>query len=341
VEAAAWFRARGHVVRVICREQSRLFAAARARDLDALETPFGGDFDPFAVLRARKILKTFRADLAVVNFNKEAWQFGMAGKLSNIPVLARHGFPLFSRAVHHRILATRILSRIVVNADSIRETYRTLGLPVDQIRVIHNGTTPVAPQAGQLRARFDVADDAPLLVAAGRLESQKRFDRVLDIASALLPASPALRVLIAGDGPLREEMAKSIRTRSLEEHVRLVGFLEDFAATVSDADIFLLTSDEEGTPNVLLEAMMASVACVSFGVGSVPEILAGKLAENVIPVGDVSAMTRRVCRLLESREDRLGVADAMHARVLSEFTTDVSMRRFEELFESMISHHEH
>lgn len=333
VEAAHWFGTHGHETAVVGRPDSRLLKAAAARGVQGIATIFGGDISPTAIARARKILKHRRTELAVVNFNKEAWQFGLAAKMLGIPRVARHGFPLLRKAPHHRWLLTRVLDRLVVNAASIRERYRQLGFPVDRIEVIHNGTTVVGQKHGELRRRFGIRDDELLVLGAGRLESQKRFDRLLEIATALVHRIPKVRFLIAGEGPLQTELQARVRTLGLEIRVQLCGFVPDFAEVAGDADLFLLTSDDEGTPNVLLEAMAACVACIAFGVGSVPEIFAEALADNVIRAGEVAAMTERGFLLLDDGRLRKQVAEAMHSRIVQEFSMDASMRRFEEIFQ--------
>lgn len=331
VEAAAWFKQRGNEVLVVGRPNSRLIAAARKRGLTAVETPFGGDFDPLAFKRAYSILKSLRANLAVVNFNKEAWQFGMAARSYGIPVLARHGYPVLSQKLHHRLLLG-LLSKLVVNADSIRRHYESLGLPVWDIDVIHNGTASVARKPGALRRRFNIPPETRLVIGAGRLESQKRFDIFIRVAEKLLREQPNLQFLIAGDGPLQESLTAQIQEAGLQDRVRLIGFLPDFAEVVCDADLFLLTSENEGTPNVLLEAMAAAVPCVSFSVGAVPEILTGSLKADCIAAGDANAMTNRALELLQNEAQRQQSAAECAERIRQEFTLDVSMQRFEQLF---------
>jgi glycosyltransferase involved in cell wall biosynthesis len=273
----------------------------------------------------------------VVNFNKEAWLFGFAAKIREVPVVARHGFPLLRKGIYHRILLTFLLDKLIVNAKAIKEWYRALELPVDDIDVIHNGTAMVTQKHGELRKRFDVRADEMLVLGAGRLESQKRFDRLIDVAAGLATRFQKLRVLIAGDGVLKDQLSEQIRTRGLENIVQLTGFIPDLAEVVGDADLFLLTSEEEGTPNVLLEAMAAGVSCISFGVGAVPQIFAGSLADNIITPGDVSAMTERATTLLRNSDLRAQIASQMKARVIVEFSLDISMTRFERIFQETIS----
>ena len=232
-----------------------------------------------------------------------------------------------------------MLSRLVVNAASIRERYRKQGLPVagdggDSQRRRCPWRSAKANCGGALAW----PDDELLLLAAGRIESQKRFDRLLEIAALLLPSQPRLRVLIAGEGPLRAELEAEAQSARPGARVQCIGFLPDFAAVAGDADLFLLTSDDEGTPNVLLEAMAAGVACVAFGVGAVPEILTGALAANVILPGDTAAMAARAALLLQ----RPGAARVCRRRrcrstPCGEFSFEQSMRRFETFFRQRVT----
>jgi glycosyltransferase involved in cell wall biosynthesis len=337
VEAAEWFRERGDDVTVIGRPNSKLLDAARGRNLPTVEHRFGGDFDPVAIYAAHQRLRESQAELVVVNFNKEAWQFGLAAKRLKIPVIARHGFPLLRNTFHHRQLASSILSRLVVNAQAIKDEYANLGFNVGAVKVIHNGVKLVPQNKGELRRRFDLSPDRFLILAAGRIESQKRFERVLDIAQALVPSHPNLQCLIAGEGPMRSPLEEESKARGLSAHVRFLGFVPDLAEILGDADLFLLTSEIEGTPNVLLEAMAAEVACVAFRVGAVPEIMTGQLAANCILKNDVFAMTGRAKELIVDKKVRNTVAALEKARVADEFDFNHSMQRFAALFDETAS----
>lgn len=336
VEAAEWFRERGDEVLVIGRADSKLIAAAQDRILPVIEHRFGGDFDPFAILKARKLLKEFDAELAVVNFNREAWQFGLGAKTLKIPVVARHGFPLLRKSLHHRQLTRNVLTQLVVNARTIKERYTNLGFDTSRVEVIHNGVKFRSQRRGELRRRFGIATDDLLILAAGRVESQKRFDRIIPIVKTLFPAHPNLRILIAGEGPLRESLETQAKLQGLSEHIRFTGFIPDLSEIIGDADLFLLTSDDEGTPNVLLEAMAARVACVAFAVGAVPEILAGNLASNAVLPGDVPTMIKRVKELLDDADLRDRIAGQMQLRAHSDFAFERSMQQFAELFDHTV-----
>ncbi len=337
VDAAEWFQAHGHEVRVVGRPVSKLIAAARGRGLNVEEFPFGGDLNPFVVRKARRLLEAHGIELVVANFNKEAWHFGRAAKSLGIPVVARHGFPLLRKSFHHRRLLKKFVTRLVVNAQAIRNEYASLGFDMSRTQVIHNGVRISKQRFGELRRRFEIPTDAPLILAAGRVEPQKRFERVIDLASRLMPQHPNLRFLIAGEGPDRDALEQQLLSRHLAKHVRFAGFIPDLAEVMGDADLFLLTSDQEGTPNVLLEAMAAGVPSLAFAVGSVPEIMSGDLASSSFSPGDVSRMTQRVDQLLKDPTARRAIGVAMKNHVETEFCLDHSMKQFEHLFQAALA----
>ncbi len=336
VEAANWFRQHGQETTIVARPHSRLKQAAITRGLPVIETVFGGDFDPLAIGRAHAIVRQSRCELVVVNFNKEAWQFGLAAKLCGIPVAARHGFPLFKNKASHRFLKQRLITKLIVNARSILDYYRSIGFATDDIELIYNGVAIVEQKRGELRRRFDIGTDELLIVAAGRLESQKRFDRVIELAAELSRSRPSLRFLIAGDGPLQEKLQAQINSQSLQRHVKLIGFVDDFAGVIGDADLFVLTSDDEGTPNALLEAMIAGVACVSTAVGSVNELFGDELSGNAIPLDHLDLLKDQTAALLDSASLRQAVAKRMQTRARSQFSLDASMQRFEQSFQNIL-----
>ena len=336
VEAACWFQEQRHAVAVAARPKSLLSESASRRGLETFELSFGGDFDPFAVRRARRLLKAYRPDAVLVNFNKEAWQFGFAARALRIPMIARHGFPLLRNSLHHRYLLNKLITRLIVNAASIREHYRDLGLPVEDADVILNGVRGVEQKRGELRGRYEIESDQTLVVAAGRVESQKRFDRVIELASQLAPSHPDLRFLILGSGPLKEELQAEIDARGLGERVRIGRFHRELASQIGDADLFVLTSDNEGSPNVLLEAMAAGVCCVATAVGAVPQILEGELAENAIPAGDSDALVKRVVQLVIDPNLRRTIGTRMQARTQGELSFEKSMRSYERMVAQLV-----
>jgi len=114
------------------------------------------------------------------------------------------------------------------------------------------------------------------ILFAGRLVSVKRPELFLRLASELLfqLASPLLNFKIVGDGPLRSQLEKlAIDLGLMDKGVTFLGERSDMDQVYQAADILVLTSEHEGTPNVVLEAMSHGIPVVATKVGGVPEVV--------------------------------------------------------------------
>lgn len=163
------------------------------------------------------------------------------------------------------------------------------------------------------RARLGVAPDQVLVVGVGRLVPQKCFLRFIEVIAAISPRVPVRAVIAGRDDGCLAELAAAVVRRDLGETVRFLGPIPDAAALICAADIFLLTSDHEGMPNVVLEAMAAGVPCVSTRVNAVGDILrqgeTGFLAD--FHAADLAGCVERLARDPALRR-RIGAAARAH-----------------------------
>jgi glycosyltransferase involved in cell wall biosynthesis len=338
VEAAGGLRARGHDVVLVGRPDSRLLATAATRGTSVRSFGFGGDFDPVASVRAAALLRRERPDVVLVNFNKDAWLFGRGAKLFGIPIVARHGLMAYKRKFHYRLLHRWHVDRLVVNAPAILERYARLGFDVDHARVILNGVHPPTPKPGELRARFGLPDAVPVVVTFGRLANQKQLDVFVRVARRIADVHPTTRFVVMGDGAVRERLEGWIDDAGLRENFVVAGFVDDAASLAGDADLFLLTSKNEGTPNALLEAMAAGTCCLSFDVGSVPMVLGDDLESAVLAPDDEEGMASRALELLSDDAARRDLAARQRERIERRFTFERAITAYEELLEDVIAH---
>lgn len=115
------------------------------------------------------------------------------------------------------------------------------------------------------------------LLSIGRLEKGKRFDRLLNVAKALKEQNLAFSLSIAGSGRLKDELIRKRNALGLQKDVNFLGKVDDVQELYDTHDIFLLTSDHEGTPNVLLEAMSCGTPVVTAKFQGVELILDNKI----------------------------------------------------------------
>jgi glycosyltransferase involved in cell wall biosynthesis len=142
--------------------------------------------------------------------------------------------------------------------------------------------------------------EVPLLVAAGRLAPWKGFADLIRAMEVLVRRRSA-RLLILGDGPLRDELQEQIDAAGLSSHVQLVGYVENPLKYFRAARLFVLSSRVEGMPNVLVEAMMCGCTPVSTDCATGPrELLQDGRYGYLVPVGDSSAMAGAIEKAIDA-----------------------------------------
>lgn len=216
-------------------------------------------------------------------------------------------------------------------ASSIRSVYK-----LEARRLIPNGI-PVQAYAHvegarrDVRAELGIAADAPVFLAVGRMMAQKNHVLLLDALASERLARLGARLLLAGDGELRDVLRRRVRERGIEGRVHFLGVRSDVPRLLSASDVFVLSSSWEGNPLSVMEAMAASVPVVATAVGCVPELVPPE-AGRLIPSGDRAALEAALYALAAdlpgARE--MGLAAGRVAR--ERFDEAVMVRAYQQLY---------
>jgi glycosyltransferase involved in cell wall biosynthesis len=170
---------------------------------------------------------------------------------------------------------------------------------------------PCQAEQAALRTRFDIPTAARVLLAAGRLSAEKGHADLLD-AFALLPTpvGSASRLIIVGDGPERSALERRSAQLGLSGRVIFTGHQESVAPFYALANMFVLPSHSEGSPNVLLEAMSAGLPIITTNAGGAAELVLDGQSALVVPCRNPRAFSDAVARILEepALAARLGAA---------------------------------
>jgi glycosyltransferase involved in cell wall biosynthesis len=185
----------------------------------------------------------------------------------------------------------------------------------DRLVVVANGVPLAPPVASEERARARAAlglDDSEVgVLFVGQLEERKNPLGAIDAVEAARRDGAQLVLLIAGRGPLEEQVAAKAGPA-----VRPLGHREDLADLYAASDLFLLPSHREGMSFALLEAMAHGLApLVADGTGNAETV--GE-AGVVFPAGDLAAMSARLAELAADPEARARIGDAARERIHTE-----------------------
>lgn len=201
--------------------------------------------------------------------------------------------------------------------------------------VIHNGvdTQRFSParRLPAARAALGLAPGVPIVGFVGRLAPEKGTELLLEVAARLRERVPRVQVLVAGDSGWRPALEARLAERRLGGTVRLLGFVRDIESVYAASDVVISTSEAEGCPNAVLEAMAMGRVVVATRVGGTAEILRDGTDGALVPAGAATELSAEVERLLAEPERRMALGQAAARHVAERFSLEAQVRRLAEV----------
>lgn len=291
-----------------------------------------GRLDFFKVLyRLQRYIRDYRPN-AVIAFDHYANLITvLAGRLnSRVPrvVISERNYPdAYLQTERLSWLKRLLLKLLYAKSDcivSVSEAIRlnlieSYHLPFDRIKTIYN---PLAIEEIQRLAEQEVYHpffhdkENLVVISAGRLAEQKRFDRLLHAFAAVSRSYAKARLIILGKGPLEVDLTELAVALKIDSVVSFPGFQANPYAWMRRADIFVLSSDYEGFPNVVTEAMACGTAVVATDCRSGPsEIITNRIDGILVPTNNADALSEAIMELLQHEGLRENLARQGQLRV--------------------------
>jgi glycosyltransferase involved in cell wall biosynthesis len=308
---------------------------------------FGGRSAAGLLVRVPRVatwLRDERVDLLHCHLPLAGVVGRLAARLARVPVVySEHNVieryhPLTRRA---HAATWRLQAAVVAVSEEVAASVRrTMGEAVP-VRVVRNGIdvermAATAEEVASARAELGVAGSAPLVGTVAVLREQKRLDLWLAAARTVADALPAARFAIVGDGPLRGELEAEAARLGIAGRVTFTGLRPDVRAYHHAFDLFLASSQFEGLPLALLEAMAAGRPVVATRVGGVPEAVDDGVEGLLVPPGDPAALAAAALSLLADPARARALAAAARRRVAADFGVARMARELELLYAEVL-----
>ena len=305
-----------------------------------------GPFDLRVFGRIQKVIADFQPDIIHSHDYKASFIASRLARRNPILCLATsHGWTgekwreknLFYPA-DRRLLSN--FPGIIAVSDQIRDTLVSSGTDPRRVRVVLNGVDPQKYQRdlntrSRVRKELGYAESDLVLGGVGRVELQKRFDLLIEAFAELRHQNNRLKLLIAGEGSLLEPLRAEVRRRQLDEHCQLIGHRENMTDTYQALDMLVQSSDYEGTPTVVVEAMALEIPIVATDAGGTAQLIQHLQHGRIVPCQNVPALIAATRETLESPTLAREMAMAARQRVETKLSFSERTRQLEAIYQEL------
>ncbi len=218
-------------------------------------------------------------------------------------------------------LCLRLSHALVTGTPRMADYYvREFGVRPDKVIVVPNDIdlARFQPRAADLRTAkqaLNLPPDQPMVLFVHRLSPRKGAQYLADLVVRVREKVPEAIFMIVGSGPYKALVETQMKAQGLEDAVRMPGWVpnDDVHRYYAAADVFIMPSDEEGFPRVLLEAQAVGVPFVATDVGGVLDIVTPTQAQYVVPKGDMLAFAECIVAILSDPDSSTALsAEGLH-----------------------------
>ncbi len=338
---ARGLKERGHEQLIVCPEGSLLETRARREGFSVFALPAHDPMHAHGVLALRQELTANPVEILHAHDGRGqtlAWLASLAIPVRR--VASRRVSFLPKGTWNYRLQYGRGSDAIIAVSGFVRKLLVDSGLPESKVEVIPDGVElppelPGAELRSRVRAQWRFGEQEFLVGHVGAFTAEKGQDIAIEGTLALAERLPQLRLLLAGEGPLRSSPAITGKLQAAQGRVRLVGTVENLAEFFAGLDLFVMPSRAEGLGSSALIAMAHSLAVVASRVGGLAEIVEeGKTGWLVAPESP-SALAEALLAAASDRA-RLRQFGSMGRERARQFSSDIMIERTEGLYRRLL-----
>lgn len=339
LDFAARLSLEGYNVKITCNPKGSLLTKAQQHHIPyaAFKITNLSFLNPFKIYRLYRFFKLQNTHLIVLNLPSDLKAAGIAARLARVNnIIYRRGSAIPVRNTWlNRFLFRHVITGVIANSfktrDTILQNNATLIDP-SKINVIYNGIDLDNYDNKDTEALYKPSGKELIIGNAGRLVNQKGHHFLIDIAEHLMAKGIDFKILIAGDGALKEKLKKYAREKQVNEKIIFTGFVPDIKSFMQSLDIFVLPSLWEGFGYVLVEAMAYKKPVIGFDVSSNPEIIRHNKTGYLIENQDIDQFTNKLMQLANDKKLRQTLGENGRQFVQQNFTIKIALNKFKELY---------
>ena len=319
---------------------------AKGLPIDYREIFEKNSFDPFIWPQIRALIREKKIDIIHAHdYKTDLLTLLLAKKDKAIPLSTAHGWTGHSKReqVYYRAdkMLLKLFPKVIAVSSEIRNELIKHGIAHNKAKVILNGIDPQAfkkipGQCENADQRLGLPSNKIIIGSVGRLEPQKNFDLLMEVFSELRKCHDNIFLAIAGDGSLNSHLQEKIGLLKLEDSCKLLGHQNDVTLLHHAFDLFVQSSDYEGTANTILEAMALETPIVATDAGGTAELVRDGIEGIIVPTKNHSALRDAIKKVLEKREDAVIRSKAARIRIETDLSFNTRMQKVEALYRELM-----
>lgn len=262
----------------------------------------------------------------------------MAGKFCNKKIVnTEHGF-VDSHTAKSCIkdkLLYNLSEEITVVSDSLKKSLlNKFKIPPNKIHVIKNGIEPLFLENSKFQSKLKLGLETEYnyIGIVARLSPVKNHKAMIDAFKLITKQKPKTKLLIVGDGELREELHNYVEINRLNNVILFLGSRDDIPTILNALDIFVLSSNSEGLSMAIIEAMAAGLPVVATNVGGNKELVMDGINGLLVPPKCPESIANAVIKLVNNNSFATRLGNTGKDIFLNKFTINKMVEKFIEIY---------
>ena len=263
----------------------------------------------------------------------------LAAKITGVPAVLH--CRIIPKLNHYLIKQTNIwVKKVICVSENLRTFLVKRGIFPQKCVVVYNGidvTLTPTKFSEEMREKLKISEREIIIGTVGTLCKRKRVNNLIEAIFLVKQQTiKPIKLVIVGDGPEKIDLLKLVKKRGLEKDVIFTGFQSDPISYINVFDIFVLTSEREGLPRVILEAMLMGKPVVASKIPGVVELVIEGETGFLVPPKNPEAFAEKILTLINNPELRKKFGECGRKRILENFTIDKYVKGVEKVFEEIL-----
>ncbi|MGG1514138.1 glycosyltransferase [Paenibacillus oryzisoli] len=302
--------------------------------------------DPRAIRKLKQIIKRFKPDIVHSHMIHANILARVTRVFVKIPVLVStaHSNNEGGKARMLLYRATDALCEITTNVsqDAVQSYIKKKACPANKIMFVPNGINlkrfnKHEQDYKEIRSELGLEEEF-IWLAVGRLVEVKDYHTMIKAFAEVVKCNPHARLLIVGEGVLRETLESYVQSLQLENHIMFLGIRKDIPRLMNASDAFVISSIWEGMPMVLLEASASELPMVATDVGGNGEVVEDGVSGYLARPADASDLSKTMQKMMSlSKDAREEMGKKGRAFVLAKYDIDAIVLRWESIYGELLS----